>query len=96
MTLQPNAHATGRRNLAQRIDRFLRAQEALPSPTLTGWQGDQVLAAIELLESEQFSDGEHIMLRAEKPLIFEPARYVAVDRKDVGQLLKLLERVLAA
>lgn len=91
----PSAHATARRNLAQRIDRFLRAREALASSTLTDWQADQIFVAIELLDAEHFADGEHAMMKAEEVSIFEPVGYVPAVRHSVGQLLERLNRVLA-
>ena len=74
--LSPSAHSTARRNLAQRIERFLREQVAMPTPTMKVWQADQVFVAIELLDGQHFADGEHALLKAEKALIFEPADYV--------------------
>lgn len=91
----PTAHSTARLNLAQRIERFLREQLAMPTPSMTGWQADQVFVAIELLDGEQFADGEHAMLKAEKALIFEPADYVPAVRHSAPQLLERLQRVLA-
>jgi len=61
-----------RRNLAQRIERFLCEQEAMPTPTLTGWQADQVLAAIELLEAGRFAEAEHVITKAERPDLWTP------------------------
>jgi hypothetical protein len=95
MASSPNSHSTARRNLAQRIDRFLRAQAAMPAPTMTGWQADQVFVAIELLGGEHFVDGEHAMMRSEFASVLEPAGYVATARHDVRQLLERLQKVLA-
>jgi hypothetical protein len=81
--------------LAQRIDRFLRDQLAMPTPTMTGWQADQVFVAIELLDGEHFADGEQAMMKVEKVSIFEPADYVPACRHSARQLLDRLERVLA-
>jgi len=91
----PAAHSTARLNLAQRIERFLREQLAMPTPSMTGWQADQVFVAIELLDGERFADGEHAMLKAEKALIFGPTEYVPAVRHSAPQLLERLQRVLA-
>ena len=90
----PSAHSTARRNLAQRIERFLRARDALASSMLSDWQADQIFVAIKLLDAEHFADGEHAMMRADKASIFEPMEYVPVVRHSVGQLLERLNRVL--
>jgi hypothetical protein len=59
------------------------------------WQLDQVMTAVELLEADQFADGERVMMKVEKAPIFEPAKYVPVAQADVGHLLERLERALA-
>ncbi len=87
---------TARRNLAWRIEQFLRIQEAKPAPNLTGWQADTVLAAIEALDEERFGDGERTMMKAERPDLWEPATHVPVCHKDVSQLLAMLEKASAA
>jgi hypothetical protein len=61
--LDPTAHSTARRNLAQRIDRFLREH------VLTDWQADQVFLAIKMLDADDFSVGERILAAAEKASI---------------------------
>jgi hypothetical protein len=92
-----SALASARRNLADRIERFLRDQIAHPTPDLTGWQTDGVLAAIEALSAEEFEDGEYAMLKAEKADMFEPPDYVPAVRRDARrQLLDRLQRVVAA
>jgi len=93
--LSPSAHSTARRNLVQRIDRFLQEQVAMSTPTMTGWQADQVFVAIEFLDGEHFADGEHAMLKVEKASIFEPADYVPAVRHDARSLLERLQRVLS-
>lgn len=91
----PTAHSTSRRNLAQRIERFLRDQEAMPTPTLTGWQADQVLAAIELLEADRFAEGEHVIMKAERPDLWDAPSYMPPHLQNVPQLLDRLQQVLA-
>ena len=51
--------------------------------------------AIELLDEGHFADGEHAMMKAEKPAIFEPAGYVPARVHGAQQLLERLERVVA-
>lgn len=91
----PSAHATARRNLVQRIDRFLWERIGPSTTDLSDWQANQVLKAIELLEGEQFAGGERAMMKAEKAAIFEPAGYAVAGRSTAGQLLERLSRVLA-
>lgn len=86
--------STARRNVAWRIEQFLRVQEQMPAPDLTGWQTDQVLAAIEAMETGQFADGERAMMKAEWPDLWEPAGYAPVDSMGAAQLLERLTRVL--
>ena len=93
MSASPSAHATARRNLVLRIEAFLRERETMPTPTLTGWQADQTFMAIEMLDSEQFADGEWVMMKVEKSQLWEPAGYVAVVEYDAPQLLERLARV---
>ena len=82
---------TARRNLAGRIERFLR--ERAGSADMTGWQADQVQAAIELLEFERFADGEDVMMHAEKAYLFEPKGYAAGERRDVAVLRDRLAKI---
>jgi len=86
---------TARRNVAWRIEQLLGAQAAKAASDLTGWQADQVLAAIEAMDEECFADGERAMMKAERPDLWEPAGYLPVNRQDVAQLLAALERALA-
>jgi hypothetical protein len=91
----PNPHVTARRNLAQRIERLLRPQDGRPAPTLTDWQADQVLAAIEAAEEERFAVGERVMMKVERPDLWEPVGHLAVYTKVAEQLLKRLAEFLA-
>ena len=88
--------STARRNLAHRIENFLRASDGATMPDLSRWQSDKVLAAIEALDEERFAAGQRIMMHVEKALIFEPAAYTSADRRDARQLLDRLRQVLAA
>jgi hypothetical protein len=85
------ALATGRRNLAQRLTRFV----AEPPPGgLSGYQVDQVLQAIELLCEERFAEGERLMLQAERADAFEPAGYQPIGRETAAGLAARLAAVL--
>lgn len=88
----PDARATARRNLAYRIDRFLREQDG--KPAITGWQADRLLVAMHMLEAGRCPEGEDVMRDAEKPH-FEPAGYVSVGRHEPGRLMERLAVVLA-
>ncbi len=90
----PSARGTARRNLVWRIEEFLRKQTTPPSFSLTAWQADQVLAAIEMLDAGMFAEGERTIMQVEKAAVFEPANYAPVNRNDVGQLRERLARVL--
>ena len=79
-----------RRNLAIRIDRLLHREGEF-----SGWQADQVLAAIEATLEERVDDGERIVMKAERPDLWEPAGYVASERNDAAQLISLLEKAAA-
>ena len=88
----PPSILAARRNLAWRIERVLRGQIA--TPTMTGWQADQVFMAIEHLDGKQFADGERTMLMVEKAVIFEPADYVPAVQHDARTLLYRLLTVI--
>jgi hypothetical protein len=90
----PSDHSTARRTLARRIERFLREQGAMPTPTLTGWQADQVLAAIELLEADRFAEGEHVIMKAERPDLWDAPSYLPSHLQNVPQLLDRLQQVV--
>lgn len=80
--------------MAWRIEQLLNAQQALPSPTLTGWQADTVLQAIEALDEERFADGENSMMKAERPDLWEPKGYGPAAKVDVARLVELLAKAL--
>lgn len=85
---------TARRNVAWRIEQLLRAQEALPSPTLTAWQADTVLAAIQALDEGRYADGEIAMMKAERPDLWEPKGYGPAAKVDVARLVELLQQAM--
>lgn len=69
MTLSTTAAATARRNLAQRIERLIKAMETAgrePTP----WEAHYTMIALQFLEAERYPDGEWIALRAEREDIF--------------------------
>jgi len=55
--------ATARRNLAQRIERFLAAKR---ESTLTAGEATNIAPALACLESGRHPDGEYAMMLAEK------------------------------
>ncbi len=85
---------TARRNIAWRIEQLLRAQEALPVPTLTSWQADMVTAAIEALDEERFADGESAMMKAERPDLWQTGEPAPATRVEIERLTALLKRAL--
>lgn len=70
--------ATGRRNLAQRIERFLAAKR---DGVLTAGEATNITAALDCLESGRHPDGEGAAMHAEKgwPPRGEAGRAVPVE-----------------
>lgn len=95
MGVTPSDHATARRNLAQRIDRFLNETGAPAVLDPSGYQAAQVRTAIALLDEERFADGERAMMYAERANAFRPADFFDGEAKLLGiiELRALLERV---
>lgn len=87
---------TARRNLAFRIEGLLRGKDRNEVPNLTAWQADMVLAAIEALDAERFVEGEDLMMKAERPDLWERPGYTPGERKDLAQLLEALKGAVAA
>ena len=87
--------STARRNVAWRIEQVLRTQHALPEPTLTNWQADMVMAAIEALDEERFADGENAMMKAERPDLWEPTEHIPADPWDLATMSALLKKAFA-
>ena len=91
----PTSILADRRRLAWRIERFLRAQGYGPAPAkITGWQADQTFMAIEKLGAGEFADGEYLMMKVERPDLWEPVGYLAAAQHDARQLLDRLLRVM--
>ena len=86
---------TARRNLAFRIEGLLRGKDRNEAPNLTPWQADLVLASIEALDEGRFIEGEDIMMKAERPDLWERPGYTPGETKDVAQLLEALTRATA-
>lgn len=64
MTMTSKAMETARRNLAQRIDRYL--QELEKRDAKLGWrEGDHLQSALDHLQAGTFGDGERDMMWAE-------------------------------
>lgn len=93
MTLTVKAVATARRNLAQRIQRFLDALDR-EKRGLTAWEADQLATALRYLGSGAYREGEEAMLRTERAEAFEPAGYQP-KRADVPDFRAELLRLLA-
>jgi len=59
----PRSIATARRNLAQRVERFLAAKR---ESVLTAGEATNIAAALACLERGRYPDGEDAMMLAEK------------------------------
>jgi hypothetical protein len=59
----PTSIAAARRNLAQRIERFLTSKR---ESALTDGEATNITAALACLESGRYPDGENAMMLAEK------------------------------
>ena len=81
MSPNPSAHSTARRNLEQRIERFLSNAGARE---IGAWECGQLVQAIEHLRDGNFLDGERSMLYAERSQAFEPANFLGGDAKLLG------------
>lgn len=72
---------TARRNLAFRIEGLLRGKDGQEVPNLTAWRPDMVLAGIEATDEGRSAEGEDVMMKAERPDLWERAGYVSADRQ---------------
>jgi hypothetical protein len=98
MTLNPTARATARRNVADRIDRFLNGLEVarrLPNRRELFWLRD----ALVNLEAGQYPEGEDAMDKGERALAI--AEHAANDPSTnagvtVEQLRAQLDRIMKA
>ena len=69
MTLSPTAIATARRNLAQRMERYLEAAER-DGKSLGPWETDLLCRVVALLETGGYRMGEDVMLYVERPDLY--------------------------
>ena len=96
MTLGPTAIATARRNLAQRMERFLGSVESEARP-LTQWETDLLCQALAHLENSYFRVGEDVMLYVERAdLYWSPkarADVAAGPTPTVAEVLANLAKV---
>ena len=69
MSMTVQAMATARRNVAERIARFLDDVER-DGRELSHWEGDHVRYALAALERRYYPAGEDAMMRAERPDLF--------------------------
>jgi hypothetical protein len=96
MISSSQAVVAARRNLSQRIERLLDLHRADPAHGLTGYQADKILDAMDHLQGGHFSDGEWMVLNAERRDLFEPRNYVRRGEPiDLGGLMARLKQVLA-
>jgi hypothetical protein len=72
MSMTVLAMATARRNVVERITRFLDDLER-DGREPGHWQGDQVRHALAALERGNYPAGEDAMMRAERPDLFRSA-----------------------
>jgi hypothetical protein len=80
---------TARRNLVQRIQALLRKAES-GAVALSPWQHCAVQQAIGLLEEGALPKASTSCRKAERPDLYEPARFVADKPIDRGQLVDQL------
>lgn len=66
MSMSPAALATGRRNIVQRIARFIEALERAPREP-DPWEGEHVQRALVALDELDYPRGEQAMMWAEWP-----------------------------
>lgn len=86
--------ATGRRNLAQRIEALLAKIRDQHTPS-AAWQLDQVAQALSELEGERFAHGESTIAKAERPDLFQPAAYRTGKVADIRTLMARLTEASA-
>lgn len=69
MAINPTATAMARRDLVQRMERFLETvrQEARP---LNAWETDLIRRVLANLETGYFRSGEDVMLQVERPDLY--------------------------
>ena len=89
MSMTVQAMATARRNVVERIARFLNDLER-DRREPSHWEGDQGRHALAALERQNYPAGEDAMMRAERPDIFRSStfanpRSAAVGSADAGQ-----------
>lgn len=65
--LSHKAQQTARRNLAQRMERFL---DGAGDRTLTQWETDLLCRVLALLKTHQYRVGEDVMLQVERPDLY--------------------------
>jgi hypothetical protein len=98
MTLNPTARATARRNVADRIDRFLNSLQSarrLPNRRELFW----LRAALANLEESQYPAGEDAMDKAERtmPIPEHAASHLATNAgMTVTELRGQLDRIVKA
>lgn len=82
---------TAKRNLAQRIARFLKSEAAAK---MTAWQADQAVLAMTCLIQHRFPEGERAMMNAELGKTTEPAGYESGHAVTTVDLLERFDRAM--
>ena len=88
MTVSPAAVATARRNVAQRIERFLNGLERARRPP-NRRELHHLREAFEKLEAGQYPEGEDAMLNAERIAPIPEAGAPAVPESDAVSITEL-------
>ena len=79
MTESPKALVTARRNLAQRIERFLVDPDRATVES-DAWEAEHVQKALACLEMDDHAAGEWAMLKVEKAEAFRPVNFSPTAR----------------
>src|SRR5436190_20938500 len=88
MTVSPAAVATARRNVAQRIERFLNGLERADRPP-NRRELYHLWEALQKLEAGQYPEGEDAMLKAERIAPIPEAGSPAVPESDPVSIQEL-------
>ncbi len=78
MAITPSATAASRRNLVQRIERFLGAVD-WEARSLDTWETDLIRRAIAKLQASDFVTGEYVMIKVERRDLYRSERAAAAN-----------------
>jgi hypothetical protein len=76
MAIAPSASAAARRDLVQRIERFLDTVDK-EARTLDAWETDLIGRVVTELEAGNFRMGDDVMLQVERPDLYRSPKAVA-------------------